>query len=193
MIVPCNTHQGRLVASRHRNGSSRVAPSAGSSRTPSASGESSIAGRKSGSDGRSSGLRAPVAPVAAPVSPPEAVVAALTGTFESLLERLSDGAGGCGSLAGNPACREAGREASGEGVEATGGLRPSGGHREAAGGHGETTGWVREAARRAWRTGRERETARRLREGSCGARVPAKVRKSSSDVEEEGKSRDDER
>jgi hypothetical protein len=76
-------------------------------------------------------------------------------------------------LAGDPAGREAGGED-------TGGLRPAGGHREAASRHGETTSWVR-------------ETGRRLRESSCRARVPAKVRKSSSEVEEEGQSRDDER
>lgn len=128
------TLQGHLVASRHRNGSSRVAPSAGSSRrrTPSAGRESSIAGRNG--DGSGSGLGTPVAPVAAPVSPPETVVAALTGTFESLLEGLGGVAGGCGTLAGNPACRETGGEASGEGVEATGGLRPASGQREAAAG-----------------------------------------------------------
>jgi hypothetical protein len=188
VIVPWRTHQGRLVTSRHRNRSSRVSPSTGSSRSPSAGRESSIAGRDDGSSS-TSGLRTPVAPVAAPVSPPETIVAALTGTFESLLERLGDGAGGCGTLARDPACREAGGETSGEGVEATSGLRPAGGQREAAGRHGETTGGQREAGR----TGRVRETAGRLREGPCRARVPAEVRKSSSEVEEEGKSRDDER
>jgi hypothetical protein len=174
MIVPCRTHQRRLVTSRHRNGSGRVSPSASSSRTPSAGRESSIAGR----DDRctsAGGLRTPVAPVATPVSPPETVVAALTSTFESLLKRLGDGAGGCGTLTGDPACREAG----GEG---TSGLRPASGHREAASRHWETTGGHGEAGR-----------ARRMREGPCRARVPAEVRKSSSEVEEEGKSRDDER
>jgi hypothetical protein len=174
VIFPCRTRQGRLVTSRHRNGSSRVSPSASSSRSPSAGRESSIAGRDDGSSS-ASGLRTPVAPVAAPVSPPETVVAALTSTFESLLKRLGDGAGGCGTLAGNPACGKAG----GEG---TGGLRPASGHREAASRHWETTGGHGEAGR----TGR-------MREGPCRARVPAEVRKSSSEVEEEGKSRDDER
>jgi len=188
VIVPCRAHQGRLVTSRHRNRSSRVSPSASSSRTPSAGRESSIAGRNDRCSSASR-LRTPVAPVAAPVSPPEAVVAALTGAFESLLERLRDGAGGCGALAGDPAWRETGGEASGEGVEAAVGLRPASGHRESAGRHGETIGGLREARR----AGRVRETAGRLREGSCRARVPAEVRKSSSKVEEEGKSRDDER
>jgi len=61
-------------------------------------------------------------------------------------------------------------------------LRPAGGQREAAAGQRETS-WVREATRRAGR----------VREGSRRARVPAKVRKSGSKVEVEGKSRDDER
>ena len=118
-------------------------------------------------------------------------MAALTSTFESLLEGLCGVAGGCGTFTGNPACREAGGEASGEGVEATGGLRPAGRQREAAAGQRETS-WVREAARRAGRTGRTGRT-RRVRESCCRARVPAEVRKSGSEVEVEGKSRDDER
>lgn len=147
----------RLVASGHGNGSSREAPSA---------------------SGSGSGLRTPVAPVAAPVTPPEAIVVA-TGTLESLLNGLGSGAGGSRSLARNPAWREAGGEASREGVEA-------------AGGHGEATGRVRKSASRV-RAVRVMEAARGFREGACRARVPAEVRKSSGEVEEEGKSRDDER
>lgn len=154
----------RLVASRSRHGGSSasgIAPSAGTSRTPCASRESSVASRDR-EDSRGSRTRAPVAaPVATPAAPPETGLAALTSTLESLLKGLGSVAGGSRSIARNPTCREAGREG-----ESASGCRETG--RE-----GEAAGWVREA--------------------SCGTRVPAEVRKSGGEVEEEGKSRDDER
>jgi hypothetical protein len=97
-----------------------------------------------------------------------------TGTLESLLNGLGGGAGGCVSLTGNPAWRETGGEAGGEGVEA-------------AGGHREATSRVRPSASGV------REAAGRVREGCCRARVPAEVRKSSGEIEEKGKSQGDER
>jgi len=150
----------RLVASRSRHGGSSasgVTPSAGTSGTPCASRESSVASRDR-EDSRGSRTRAPVAaPVATPAAPPETGLAALTRTLESLLNGLGSVAGGSRSIARDPTCRE-----------------------------GESASGCR-------KTGREGEAASRVREASCGTRVPAEVRKSGGEVEEEGKSRDDER